>query len=99
MQTHHSIDRQMEDTKYHCSHLKVMGFLLSWTFLNTILSPSVKASSLSSYLNPVVWLERPHWYDLIALSQHESRIGQIAHERQAKKTTNLWKVQIAAQFV
>ncbi len=66
------IDLKIEDTKYHCSHFKLIGFLLSWTFLNIILSPSPKAS-WSSYLNPVVWLERAYWYSMIALLPRENR--------------------------
>lgn len=66
------IDLKMEDIKYHCSHFKLIGFLLSRTFLNIILSPSLKAS-WSSYLNPAVWLERAYWYSMITLLPSENR--------------------------
>ena len=46
------IHLKMEDTKYHCSHFKLIGFPPSRTFLNTIHSPSLKTSQ-SSFLNPV----------------------------------------------
>lgn len=41
----------MDDTKYHCRHLKMKGFPLNRTLFNIVLPPSMKAL-WSSYLKP-----------------------------------------------
>lgn len=73
------IDPKMEDTKYHGSHFKLIGFPLSRTFLNIILSRSLKAS-WSSYLNPFVWLERAYWYSMAHSYQVKTGLCDLAND-------------------
>lgn len=73
------IDLKMDDTKYHCSHFKLIGFPLSRTFLNIILSASLKAW-WSSSLNPVVWLEKAYWYNTVRSYQMKTGLCDLAND-------------------